>query len=126
MPAYPQSNGQVEATNKTILNGLKKRLESTKGRWAKELPNMLWAYQTSSRRSTSKTPFSMTYGITEAVIPIEIGLPSMRTTSFYLNKNELLMAEQLDLVEENREILSIRLANYQHKLSRGYDRNVKP
>lgn len=45
----------------------------------------------------------MTYG-TEAVIPIEIGLPSMRTTSFSSYENELLIAEQLDLVEKNREI----------------------
>ena len=42
--AYPQSNGQAEAVNKTILNGLKKRLAGAKGRWAKELPNVLWAY----------------------------------------------------------------------------------
>ena len=31
-PTYPQSNGQAEATNKVIVNGLKKRLEGTKGR----------------------------------------------------------------------------------------------
>ena len=30
--AYPQSNSQAEATNKVIVNGLKKRLEGTKGR----------------------------------------------------------------------------------------------
>ena len=40
-PAYPQSNGQVEATNKAIMNGLKKMLDGEKGRWAKELPNVL-------------------------------------------------------------------------------------
>ena len=39
--AYPHSNGQVEATIKVIMNGLKKRLEGTKGRWAEELPNIL-------------------------------------------------------------------------------------
>ena len=32
--AYPQSNGQAEAVNKTILNRLKKRLDGAKGRWA--------------------------------------------------------------------------------------------
>ena len=31
-PTYPQSNGQVEAVNKVIVNGLKKRLDSVKGR----------------------------------------------------------------------------------------------
>ena len=50
--AYPQSNGQAEAINKTILNGLKRRLDSAKGNWAKELPNVLWAYRTTPRRST--------------------------------------------------------------------------
>ena len=43
-PAYPQNNGQAKAVNKTILNGLKKRLDGAKGRWAEELSNMLWAY----------------------------------------------------------------------------------
>ena len=42
--AYPQSNDQVEATNKAIVNGLKRRLESAKGRWVEELPSVLWAY----------------------------------------------------------------------------------
>ena len=39
--AYPQSNGQAEATNKAIVNGLKKRQGGAKGRWAEELPNVL-------------------------------------------------------------------------------------
>ena len=47
--AYSQSNGQAEAINKTILNGLNKRLDGVKGRWAEELPNVLWAYRTTSR-----------------------------------------------------------------------------
>lgn len=55
---YPQSNVKAKAINKTIVNELKKRLENAKGKWAKELPNMLWAYQTTPRRSTSETFFS--------------------------------------------------------------------
>jgi len=42
--AYLQINGQAEATNKAIINGLKRRLEGSKGKWAKELPKVLWAY----------------------------------------------------------------------------------
>ena len=45
-PQYPQSNGQAEATNKTLLSALKKRLERTKGKWVEELPGVLWAYRT--------------------------------------------------------------------------------
>lgn len=37
-PAYPQSNSQAKATDKTIVNGLKKRLDHAKGKWVEELP----------------------------------------------------------------------------------------
>ncbi|XP_038683037.1 uncharacterized protein K02A2.6-like [Tripterygium wilfordii] len=53
-PAYPQCNGQAEASSKIILDGIKKRLESSKGRWVEELPSLLWAYRTTPRRSTEK------------------------------------------------------------------------
>jgi len=33
--------GQVKATNKTILNGLKMRLDGAKRRWVEKLPNAL-------------------------------------------------------------------------------------
>ncbi|RVW39281.1 Pro-Pol polyprotein [Vitis vinifera] len=37
-PRYPQSNGQAEATNKTLITALKKRLEQVKGKWVEKLP----------------------------------------------------------------------------------------
>ena len=94
-PAYPQSNGQVKVTNKTIINGLKKRLEWVKGNWAKELSNGLWAYQTTPRRSTGETPFSMTYRV-EAAIPVEMGLSSVRITDFLQSDNDIRMVRNLD------------------------------
>ncbi|XP_056686910.1 uncharacterized protein [Spinacia oleracea] len=38
----PQANGQVEAFNKTISEGMKKKLDEAKGLWADELPNVFW------------------------------------------------------------------------------------
>ena len=89
--AYPQSNGQAEATNKAIVNRLKKRLEGTKGRWAKELPNVLWAYRTTPRRSTGETPFSLMYG--GEVLSAEVNLCSARVSGFALTKNDELMVK---------------------------------
>jgi len=40
---HPQSNGQTEAANKVILNELKKRLDTGKGRWTEEMIEVLWA-----------------------------------------------------------------------------------
>ena len=39
--AYPQGNGQAEAVNKVIVNGLKKRLDDAKGKWIEELSHVL-------------------------------------------------------------------------------------
>ena len=80
-PAYPQSNGQAEAMNKTILNGLKRGLDGANGRLAEELPNVLWAYRTTPRRSTGETPFSLTYEA-KVVILIEVILCSARVARF--------------------------------------------
>ena len=56
-PAYLQGNGQAEAVNKVIVNGLKKRLDDVKGKWVEELSHVLLTYRTTPRRSTGKTPF---------------------------------------------------------------------
>ena len=98
-PAYPQGNGQAEAVNKVIVSGLKKRLDNAKRKWVKELPHVLWTYWTTSRRSTGENPFSMTYGA-EAMIPLKIGFPMLRTSFFTLSSNDGLLGKSLDLIEE--------------------------
>ena len=40
-PAYPQGNGQAEAVNNVIVNGLKKRLDDAKGKLVEELSHVL-------------------------------------------------------------------------------------
>ncbi|XP_022145833.1 uncharacterized protein K02A2.6-like [Momordica charantia] len=76
-PAHPKANGQVKAVNKIIKRGLKLRLDSRKGKWAEELPEVLWSYRTTPRESTGETPFLLAFG-SEAVVPVEIGMPTDR------------------------------------------------
>ena len=123
-PAYPQSNGQAEATNKAIVKGLKRRLEGAKGRWVKELPSVLWAYRTTLRRSTGETPFSLTYEA-EAVIPAEVNLCNSQVSGFGPVENLELMLKQLNLLEECQESATIWLVEYQQKLAQRYIRNVR-
>jgi transposase InsO family protein len=124
-PAYPQGNGQAESSNKTLLDGIKKRLEKAKGRWVEELPNILWTYWTTPRCSTGETPFSLTYGV-EAVIPLEIGLPTIRTEYYDPVTNETSLATDLDLAEEKRDSALIHLAAYQNGLRRIYEKRINP
>ena len=123
-PAYPQGNKQAEAINKVIVNGIKKRLNDANEKWVEELSHVLWTYQTTPRRSTRETPFSMTYGA-EAVIPLETGFPMLKTSSFSPSSNDKLLKRGLDLIKERRENVMVQLAYYQHKLKQGYDAKVK-
>ena len=66
----------------------------------------------------------MTYGA-EAVISLETGFPTSRTSSFNPKDNDEQLTKSLDLIEEKRENAMVRLAHYQQKLKQGYDANVK-
>ncbi|KAL0426480.1 UNVERIFIED_CONTAM: hypothetical protein Slati_2822800 [Sesamum latifolium] len=57
--AHPQANGQVEVTNRILVQGIKRRLERVGGNWAEELTSVLWAYRTTPRGSTGESPFSL-------------------------------------------------------------------
>ena len=66
----------------------------------------------------------MTYGF-EVVIPLETGLPTMRTDQFDSSKSEQLLSNSLDLTEERREVAIVKLAQYQQKLRQGYETGVR-
>jgi len=84
------------------MSGLKKWLNDIKGKWVEELSYVLWTYRTTPRRSIRETPFSMTYGI-EVVIPLETGLPTLRTSSFTPSSNDRLLEKSFDLIEKQKE-----------------------
>ena len=81
-------------------------------------------YRTTPHRSTGETPFSLTYGA-EAVIPLEIGFLTTRTSSFNPKDNDEQLIKNLYLIEERREDAMVQLAYYQQKLKQGYEANVK-
>ncbi|KAK8913989.1 hypothetical protein KSP39_PZI024103 [Platanthera zijinensis] len=122
--SHPQSNGQIEVTNRTILKGLKTRLEDAGGQWVDALPNVLWAYRTTERTPTGETPYNLCYG-TEAIIPVDIGVPSPRTSNFDPQINSEALRDNLDLIFEVREEAALRAAAYQQRTARYYNRRVK-
>ena len=85
--SHPQANGKTEVTNRTLLKIIKTRLDDAKGAWPEELPNVLWAYRTTTRTLMGETPFKLTYG-TEAVIPVEVGVTSTRRAAFSEEEND--------------------------------------
>ena len=82
-----------------------------KGAWPEELPNVLWAYRTTTRTPTGETPFNLSYS-TEAVIPVEVGLTSLRREFFNEQDNDDQLKQNLDLVDEVRDQAAQRMAKY--------------
>ena len=99
--AQPQANGQVEAVNKTIKHNQKTKLKNLKGRWANDLPEMFWAYKTTTRSTIGEMPFLMTYRY-EAIVPVELGAGSLRRDNFDPEQNMILQRRKLDFVKEKR------------------------
>ncbi|XP_072087219.1 uncharacterized protein [Arachis hypogaea] len=114
----PQTNGQVEAVNKVILKGLKRRLEGKKGSWADELASVLWSYRTTPQSSTGETPFRLTYGV-DTVIPVEVGEPSPRI----LLKGGSEAIEK-DLVDETRQMAHLAEAAIKQRIALRYNGKV--
>ncbi|GKV48228.1 hypothetical protein SLEP1_g55054 [Rubroshorea leprosula] len=120
----PQSNGQAESANKIVLRGLRTRVISAHSNWVDELNKVLWSCRTTPSSATGETPFSLAYGA-EAVIPVEVGLPSARSDCHDDQINRQLLRENLDLVEEAREMARIRNMTHQGSVARFYNKRVR-
>ncbi|XP_056691831.1 uncharacterized protein [Spinacia oleracea] len=121
---HPQSNGQEEAANKQILGALRKKVEDFKGAWADLIPEILWSNRTTENEATGESPYKLAFGA-EAVLPIEVGLPSFRVQYYEEGTNEQRMREALDLLPEVRLQVELRLAANKEKMSRAYNKRVK-
>ncbi|GKA42523.1 hypothetical protein Tco_0735183 [Tanacetum coccineum] len=62
-----------------------------------------------TKSSNGDTPFSLTYE-TEAAIPVEIGMPTIRTAEVDRVQNNEALEINLDLLEERKEEAAIREA----------------
>ena len=122
--AHPQGNGQTEVTNRTIVHGLKTRLEESAKCWVDELQSMFWDYRTTPWTDTKDTPFGLVYGM-EAVIPIEVSIPSARVRHVTEENNETTLRAELDLVEERRRNAELKQAAYKAMVERHYNKRVK-
>ncbi|XP_030461335.1 uncharacterized protein LOC115681508 [Syzygium oleosum] len=102
-PYRPQMNGAVEAANKNIKKILSKTADNYRD-WHERLPYALMAYRTSIRTSTGATPFSLVYSM-EAVLPVEVEIPSLKILSqaeLYEEEWTQQRWDQLNMIDEKR------------------------
>ncbi|CAN0916907.1 Retrovirus-related Pol polyprotein from transposon 297 [Linum grandiflorum] len=127
VPYRPKMNGAVEAANKNIKKIVQKMVV-TYHDWHEMLPFALHGYRTSVRTSTGATPYQLVYG-TEAVLPIEVEIPSLRVLmEAGLEEAEWVKTryDQLNLIDEKRLAAIHHGHLYQSRLIRAFNKKVKP
>ena len=119
-------NGAVEAANKNIKKILRKMFDKHRG-WHEMSSYDLLGYQTTVRTSTGATPYLLVYG-TEAVVPVEVEIPSLRI----IQEAELSNAEwvrkrmdQLALIDEKRMVAVYHGQLYRQRMTRAFHKRVK-
>ncbi|VFQ83659.1 unnamed protein product [Cuscuta campestris] len=115
----------LEWLDRTIINGIKKKLLSEGSKWVDELPRILWTYRTTPRRATGDTPFGLAYGF-EARAPAEAVIPTRREIEYDPEVNEQNQAVEQNFVEERRDEARIRAENYRRQVKSYFDSRVKP
>ncbi|GJS28783.1 reverse transcriptase domain-containing protein [Tanacetum coccineum] len=121
---HPQTNGLVERANRNLGEGIKARLGEDNRNWVEEVPHVLWAHRTMIKTSNGDTPFSLTYG-TEAVIPVEIGMPLIRCAEVNQAENDEGLLLNLNILEEIREKAPVREARNKAKMEKYYNVKVR-
>ncbi|PHT48723.1 hypothetical protein CQW23_12931 [Capsicum baccatum] len=95
--------------------------------WHEKLPFALLGYRTTIRTSTGATPYLLVYG-TEAVIPAEVEIPSLRIISeAEIDDTEWVKSrlEQLSLIDEKRLTAVCFGQLYQKRMARAYNKKVR-
>lgn len=119
-PYYPQSNGQVEASNKTIEQILHSIIIKHGKDWHTQLVYALWAYRMSVCMTTGTTPCNLIYG-TNAIMPIELEIPSLRVSLKGLIDDysyHIVCLNQIELIDEHHFKALKHLQAYQKYLSK--------
>ena len=103
---------------------LKRSLTQSDTHWGEELDSDIWGLRNTRRRTTGYTPFFMVYGA-EAVLPCDIIHDSPRVRMYEEKEAELDWQDNLDDLEEERDVAKARSTFYQQQARRYQSREVR-
>jgi hypothetical protein len=123
---YPQGNGLVESSNKSLIRIIKKLLEDTKKNWDSKLKYALWADRVTIKRSTGNSPFKLVNGA-EPIFPIQLTLPVAKFLQEEQDEEDVMAQRITDLAEVHqiREQLVEKAAAHQKKIKEAFDKKAK-
>ena len=97
-PYYPQGNGLVESSNKSLIKIIRKLLEENKKNLDSKLKFFLWVDRVTIKKSIGTSPFKLVYG-TDAIFPVQLILLVARFFQEEQTESNDMVRRMLDLVE---------------------------
>jgi hypothetical protein len=124
---YAQANGQVESSNRTLINLIKKKISDNPKHWHKILSEALWAHRIFKHRATKVSPFEFVYA-QEAVLPVEISLNAIkiaRQNDLTVGDYYKLMMDNIDEVTDKRMTTLGEIEKDKIMIAKAYNKKVK-
>jgi hypothetical protein len=123
---YPQGNGLVESSNKSLINIINKVLRKNTKFWHVHLKYSLWENRIGTKKSIGNYPFQMVYG-TDIVLPINLALPVMKIWQGEKEEPNHVTKRinQLIEVQHHRDEVDERLQKYQDNMEALFDHKAK-
>jgi hypothetical protein len=123
-PYYAQANGQVEASNKSLIKLIKRKVDEYPRKWHNFLSEALWAYRMVCHGAMKVSPYQLVYG-QEVVLRWELKIGSRRLAL----QNQLTADDYKNLmVDESKELVGHRLRALENieankkKVARAYEK----
>jgi hypothetical protein len=125
-PYYPQGNGLVESSNKTLVRIIKNLLAENKKAWDSKLKFALWVDRISNKKAIGTSPFQMVYG-TEVVLPTQLGLPILKFLQEEQEEPNDVQRRVFQLIEvqQAREQVNQKVVAHQNKIKATFDKGTK-
>ncbi|GKC04083.1 reverse transcriptase domain-containing protein [Tanacetum coccineum] len=124
---HPQTNGQVENTNRAIKHILEKTIGNNKKDWSYKLDDALWAFWVTFKTPLGTTPFRIIYG-KACHLPVELehkAYWAIKNCNMDLTKAGENWFLQINELDEMRLDAYESFISYKERTKRWHDKRIK-